>query len=171
MHDVKQLEIVMRYHEETKHHFNRYARALGYMDWATQPTPFGRYEGAALGRLPILSPDEEPLSPPYADLYRSGAVSSAPVTIRTLSRLFEYALALSAWKQAGGTRWALRGNPSSGNLHPTEGYVLIGGGGGVGGGPKRVHHAPAGQWLGGGAPWPPRAVEGVIGGVAAPGAP
>src|SRR5256885_5205734 len=127
MHDVKQLEIVMRYHEETKHHFNRYARALGYMDWATQPTPFGRYEGAALGRLPILSPDEEPLSPPYADLYRSGAVSSAPVTIRTLSRLLEYALALSAWKQAGGTRWALRANPSSGNLHPTEGYVLIGG--------------------------------------------
>src|SRR5438445_8504132 len=34
MHDVKQLESVMRYHEETKHHFNRYARALGYLDWA-----------------------------------------------------------------------------------------------------------------------------------------
>src|SRR3989454_10674300 len=127
MHDVKQLEIVMRYHEETKHHFNRYARALGYMDWANQPNPFRRYGGATPGRLPILSPDEEPLSPPYADLYRSGAVSSAPVTIRTLSRLFEYALALSAWKQVGDTRWALRSNPSSGNLHPTEGYLLIGG--------------------------------------------
>src|SRR5437867_7846657 len=50
MHDVKQLEIVMRYHEETKHHFNRYARALGYMDWANQPNPFRRYEGATLGR-------------------------------------------------------------------------------------------------------------------------
>src|SRR2546422_3787809 len=83
---VKQLETVMRYHEETKHHFNRYARALGYMDWANQPNPFRRYEGATLGRLPILSPDEEPLSPPYADLYRSGAVSSAPVTIRSEER-------------------------------------------------------------------------------------
>src|SRR5947199_4738572 len=127
MHDVKQLEIVMRYHQETKHHFNRYARALGHLDWANQPNPFRRYEGATLVRLPILGPDEEPLSPPYEHLYRPGAVPSAPVTIRALSRLFEYALALSAWKQAGGTRWALRANPSSGNLHPTEGYVLIGG--------------------------------------------
>jgi len=35
-------------------------------------------------------------------------------------------LALSAWKEAGPNRWALRVNPSSGNLHPTEGYVLAG---------------------------------------------
>ena len=37
-------------------------------------------------------------------------------------------LALSAWKEAGGTRWALRVNPSSGNLHPTEAYLLLPGG-------------------------------------------
>jgi len=48
-------------------------------------------------------------------------VPGAPVDVRTLSRLLEYALALSAWKQAGGTRWALRVNPSSGTIHPTEG--------------------------------------------------
>ena len=48
-----------------------------------------------------------------------------PVGIRTLSRFFEYSLAISAWKQAGEVRWALRSNPSSGNLHPTEGYLLI----------------------------------------------
>ena len=42
-----------------------------------------------------------------------------------LSRFFEYALAISAWKQAGEVRWVLRSNPSSGNLHPTEGYLLI----------------------------------------------
>jgi hypothetical protein len=77
-------------------------------------------------RLPILRQDEDPLSPPYEHLYRPGAVPSAPVAVRTLSRLLEYALALSAWKQAGATRWALRNNPSSGNLHPTEGYLLIG---------------------------------------------
>ena len=40
--------------------------------------------------------------------------SGAPVNLRTLSRLLEYALALPGWKQAGGTRWALRVNPSSG---------------------------------------------------------
>src|SRR5438128_6053459 len=117
----------MRYHERTKHHFNRFAPGPGGLDWANQPDPFRRYAGAPLARLPLLAPDDEPVSPAYDSLYMRGAVPVAPLDIRSLSRLLEYALALSAWKQAGGTRWALRANPSSGNLHPTEGYVLIGG--------------------------------------------
>ena len=48
-----------------------------------------------------------------------------PLTAGTLSRFFELALGLSAWKKAGESEWALRNNPSSGNLHPTEGYVLL----------------------------------------------
>jgi SagB-type dehydrogenase family enzyme len=139
---VKQLEVVMRYHQETKHHFNRYAKALGHLDWANQPNPFRRYEGTELIRLPILRLDEEPLSPPYDHLYRPGAVPSAPVALRALSRLFEYALALSAWKQAGNARWALRSNPSSGNLHPTEGYLLIGAVQGLASSPGLYHYAP-----------------------------
>ena len=119
------LEVVMRYHQETKHHFFRSARSLGYMDWANQPDPFRRFEGAPLISLPLLKPDDAPLSPLYEDLYRPGAIASAPVTVRTLSRFLEYSLAISAWKQSGEVRWALRANPSSGNLHPTEGYLLI----------------------------------------------
>ncbi|TAL12150.1 MAG: SagB/ThcOx family dehydrogenase [Nitrospirae bacterium] len=142
MHDPKQLEIVLRYHQETKHHFNRYAKALGHLDWANQPNPFRRYDGAEFIRLPVLRLDEEPLSPPYDHLYRQGAVPSAPVTLRTLSRLLEYALALSAWKQAGASRWALRSNPSSGNLHPTEGYLLIGAVPGLAAHPGLYHYAP-----------------------------
>jgi SagB-type dehydrogenase family enzyme len=125
--DASPLEAVMRYHERTKHHFNRFAPGPGQLDWANQPDPFRRYAGAALTRLPLLAPEEEPVSPAYERLYERGAVPSAPLTIRSLSRLLEYSLALSAWKQAGETRWALRANPSSGNLHPTEGYVLISG--------------------------------------------
>jgi hypothetical protein len=132
--DASELEAVMRYHERSKHHFNRYAVGPGELDWANQPDPFRRYAGAVLTRSPVLGADEEPVSPAYeslcargADLHVRGAVTGAPVKLRTLSRLLEYALALSAWKQAGGTRWAMRVNPSSGNLHPTEGYVLIGG--------------------------------------------
>ena len=34
-------------------------------------------------------------------------------------------MGLSAWKSAGGNRWALRMNPSSGNLHPTECYLIL----------------------------------------------
>jgi SagB-type dehydrogenase family enzyme len=119
------LEAVMRYHQETKHHFFRYARSLGYMDWANQPDPFRRYEGSPLSALPLLKPDDAPLSPRYEDLYRDGVVVSAPISVRSLSRFLEYSLAISAWKQTGKLRWALRTNPSSGNLHPTEGYLLI----------------------------------------------
>ena len=42
------IDRVIRYHVQTKHHFNRYARALGYLDWANQPNPFRRFEGASI---------------------------------------------------------------------------------------------------------------------------
>ncbi|MCB9711059.1 MAG: hypothetical protein H6749_07700, partial [Nitrospiraceae bacterium] len=31
------LDQVTQYHQRTKHQFNRYARSLGYLDWANQP--------------------------------------------------------------------------------------------------------------------------------------
>jgi SagB-type dehydrogenase family enzyme len=142
MHDADKLEAVLRYHERTKHQFHRYARSAGTLDWVNQPNPFRRYEGAPFTQLPILGADEEPVSPRYQEIYRRGAVPSAPLMVRSLSRLFEYALALSAWKQAGGTRWALRSNPSSGNLHPTEGYLLIGACPGLAPAPGLYHYAP-----------------------------
>lgn len=119
------VEQVMHYHIRTKHHYNRYARSLGFLDWANQPDPFRRFLGAPLVRLPLLKPDEEPLSPAYDAMYRRDAVPSQSLTLKTLSRFFELALGLSAWKRAGESEWALRNNPSSGNLHPTEGYVLL----------------------------------------------
>ena len=119
------IDRVIRYHVRTKHHFNRYARSLGHLDWANQPDPFRRYEGAELIPLPLLKPDEEPVSPPYDSIYERGAVAVQPVTLPSLARFLEFALALSAWKKAGDMQWALRSNPSSGNLHPTEGYVVL----------------------------------------------
>jgi SagB-type dehydrogenase family enzyme len=136
------LAAVIRYHEATKHHFYRYARSLGYLDWANQPDPFRRYHGAPLIPLPILAPGEEPVSPLYEDLYRPGAVTTQILSLRSLSRFFEYVLAITAWKQAGDVRWALRSNPSSGNLHPTEGYLLIGAVAGVAPTPGFYHYAP-----------------------------
>jgi SagB-type dehydrogenase family enzyme len=142
MHDTDQIEVAMRYHERTKHQFNRYADGPGQLDWANQPNPFRRYEGAPLVRLPLLAAHEAPRSPYYDDLYHRGSVPSAPLTIHALSRLLQYSLAISAWKQAGATRWALRCNPSSGNLHPTEAYLLIGALPGLGDAPGLYHYAP-----------------------------
>ena len=140
--DPSKLEAVMRYHERTKHHFARFAPGPGRLDWANQPDPFRRFEGAPLTRLPLLAPHAEPRPPEYESLYAPGTVSSVPLGLRALSRLLEYALALSAWKQAGETRWALRVNPSSGNLHPTEGYVLISSIPELGESPGLFHYAP-----------------------------
>jgi len=119
------IDRAIRYHVQTKHHFNRYARALGYLDWANQPDPFRRFAGAPLVSLPLLPSDEDPVSPAYDTIYQPGAVACQPVNVRSLSRFFEFALALSAWKKAGESEWALRSNPSSGNLHPTEGYLVL----------------------------------------------
>lgn len=146
---------VIGYHQQTKHHFFRYARALGYMDWSNQPDPFRRYEGAPLISLPVMNLAEDPAPPPYDDLYVPVDMAVQPVTLRTLSRVFDYALALTAWKEAGGVRWALRSNPSSGNLHPTEGYVLIGGLEGLSPGPALYHYAPKEHALERRADWPP----------------
>ena len=135
-------EQVIRYHEETKHQFMRYARSLGYLDWANQPDPFRRFEGAPLFQLPLLNAQEPPVTPRYDDLYRPETVAAQPVTCESLSRFLAYALSITAWKQAGDVRWALRSNPSSGNLHPTEGYVLAGPLAGLADAPALYHYAP-----------------------------
>ena len=139
---MKPLELVKQYHEQTKHEFNRYARALGYMDWANQPDPFRRYEGAPLYELPLLAAGDDPVAPSYESLFSSQPVAPQPLSLNSLSRFFEYGLSITAWKEYGGNRWALRSNPSSGNLHPTEGYLLIRDTAGLPLKPGLYHYAP-----------------------------
>ena len=120
--DASAAEVVIAYHERTKHHVHRYAASLGYMDWATQPDPFRRYAGAELIRLPLPKAGR-PL--PYWQLYAGAGVPPMPLSLASVSLFFRYALSLTAWKQSGDTTWPLRVNPSSGNLHPTEGYAIL----------------------------------------------
>ena len=58
----------------------------------------------------------------YGALYRPSE-APASLTPGTVGELLRCAFGLSAWKSIRGTRWALRVNPSSGNLHPTEAYL------------------------------------------------
>ena len=112
--------IALRYHDRTKHHFNRFARSLGYLDWATQPDPFRRYEGAPVVELSRVALAD---GVPYAALF-DGTVPPAPIDQRSIGEFLRCSMGLSAWKQYGRSRWALRINPSSGNLHPTEAYLV-----------------------------------------------
>ncbi len=136
---LKAQEIVMAYHERTKHHYHRFAASAGSMDWATQPNPFRRYEGAPLVRLPF--PQIGPALP-YWQLYVPDNIDPAPLSIDSVSLFFRHALSLTAWKRFGETTWALRANPSSGNLHPTEGYALLPAIGAIHDRPGVYHYAP-----------------------------
>jgi len=132
-------EVVVAYHERTKHHHDRYAASPAYLDWATQPDPFRRYAGAHLVRLPLPEPGR-PL--PYWRLYARGDVPSEPLSLDSLSLFFRYALSLTAWKRLREATWSLRANPSSGNLHPTEGYAILPAMQRLGDTPAVYHYAP-----------------------------
>lgn len=122
------------YHDRTKHRLNGYAAGPDTLDWDAQPNPFRRYTGAPSTPLPLLA---DQLATPWADLFVPGKVTPQALNLNSLGLLFELSFALAAWKQAGPDRWAVRVNPSSGNLHPTEAWLLCLGVPGVVDG---VHH-------------------------------
>ena len=117
----KNLQMVYTYHNETKHSNQRYAKSLGYMDWATQPNPYRIYENAEQTKLP-LSFDNSTL--PYDEIFDDKREDVAPFCIESISQFFQFSLGLAAIKVAGDQSWALRCNASSGNLQPTEAYII-----------------------------------------------
>jgi SagB-type dehydrogenase family enzyme len=116
------LRAVLRYHGRSTHRPGHFAPGPGWLDWANQPDPFRTYEGAPVLELPLAS---AAVDASWDDLQRPDAVRPSVLDRSSLGAFFELALGLTAWKEHRGSRWALRANPSSGNLHPTEGYALL----------------------------------------------
>ena len=110
---------IIAYHQRSKHSLIRYALGPAMLDWDNQPNPFRQFDGARQISLPLsLSVDDSA----FADLDH---IPPQSIDAKSLGLFLELALGLSAWKDAGGARWALRNNPSSGNLHPTEGWLIL----------------------------------------------
>jgi len=84
------------------------------------PDPFRHYEGAPLLDLPADPPS--PRIPALEVLQGSYGTTPAADGPSFLSQLLFHSTAISASKRvpSSGYRYALRVNPSSGNLHPTE---------------------------------------------------
>ncbi len=115
-------ERVIAYHERTKHHPHRYARSPGFLDWEKEPNPFRLYEGCSIIPLPLTV--TEP-GATYPRLYHRLQDPSRAFTRDHVSTFLELSVGLSAWKSYRGSAWALRMNPSSGNLHPTEVHMIL----------------------------------------------
>jgi SagB-type dehydrogenase family enzyme len=116
------VETILAYHRRTKHHLSRYAAGPDGLDWANQPAPFRTFAGAEKIELPLLA---DGLATSYGELYHSNSARPRKLDLASVAVLCELSLGLSAWKEYRGSRWALRCNPSSGNLHPTEGYLVL----------------------------------------------
>ena len=136
---------VYHYHDGTKHHFQRFARSLGYLDWASQPRPFRGFADARSSRC-TRRPARRPMGTrrDARRLIRRCELETAgePISAAAIGDVLRHALGLSAWKVFKTSRWALRVNPSSGNLHPTEAYVVCGAVAGLAGRPAVYHYAP-----------------------------
>jgi len=119
---------VFDYHRRTKHRFERFARGPDTLDWDDQPAPFRYFEGAPRIALPGLP---EALKNPALAAALQRPLSALeispplPVDAAAIGVLLQLALGITAWKSYGPDRWALRANPSSGNLHPVEAYLVL----------------------------------------------
>ncbi len=132
-------ERLFAYHHATKHTYRSVRTNAHYLDWKNQPDPFRTYEGAPLAALPA-----EPDFPKAGTFATMAALAETarmvrgnkaedgeeiPLDVKWVSRLLWHSTGISAWKKVSGTgsRYSLRVNPSSGNLHPTETYLALAG--------------------------------------------
>ncbi len=126
--EAREPSLPLAYHERTKHRFERFAAGPETLDWDAQPAPFRRYLGAPITPLRLLS-ELGPEDPIVARLEAAWSFPppgrKAPAwTLDTLSVFLQVSLGITAWKSYGPDRWAVRANPSSGNLHPVEAYLI-----------------------------------------------
>lgn len=119
---------VRAYHYRTKHRFERYATGPETLDWEAQPAAFRHFEGTRRILLPLADatgsgPLAEALRRPFGSVVLP--YPSVPLDLASIGAWLHMALGITAWKRYGPDRWAVRANPSSGNLHPVEAYLIV----------------------------------------------
>lgn len=131
----KKEDLVLYYHEVTKHEAEAGSRSLK-TDWALQPSAFRRYYGAPYTLFKehvsreMRENDQADAFPPFEfDWLFDGCVGArggaASLTIDSLHDFFYHSLALSAKKQALGQAWTLRVAPSRSVLPCMHAFWLM----------------------------------------------
>ena len=111
---------VRAYHERTKHRLDGYAAGPETLDWDDQPVAFRDY-----GNCPQIGLALAQDGPDFATLAAGPLLPAAALGPDSLGRMLACSFAIATWKNYGTSRWAVRCNPSSGNLHPTEVYLAV----------------------------------------------
>ena len=139
-----EIEAILAYHQASKHNFKAYAPGPRRLDMSIKPDLFLNYHGTRLLNLDIWNDEQikADIFPAYEQAFSPEKLKPSELNAKSISRLFFDSFAISAWKKAGGTKWPLRVNPSSGNLHPTETYLLSGPVKGLLKSPSVCHYAP-----------------------------
>ncbi len=112
---------ISHYHDTTKHSLQHYAAGPETLDWDDQPQAFRWFDESKKVDLPLVADSLKTL---YIDLYQPEKTEPHDLTLANIACLLELSFGLSAWKQYGAAKWPLRCNPSSGNLHAEEAYVI-----------------------------------------------
>ncbi len=113
---------VLAYHTRSKHAFDHYAAGPGTLDWDAQPKAFRDWTGTQSIALPR---DVAVSEIGWGEL--AVVRPSLPLNTSNLGSLLRLCVGLTAWKEYAGSRWSLRAHPSSGNLHPTETWLIASG--------------------------------------------
>ena len=105
-------------HNQTKHYPNRFAKSLGYLDWENQPNYYKEYltdKKISLNYFDIKAP--------YEKLYTKNTPKE--INLKTIATFLKNSLSINAIKRLYTSQWEVRVNPSSGNLHPEECYIIF----------------------------------------------
>ncbi len=116
-----QTTMIKNYHQRTKHTLQHYAKGPETIDWDDQPDPFRYFSGCTRYALPAPG---QALSVLFTELDQPQTITAHALNLKSVGLLLELSFGLSCWKGFDANRWALRCNPSSGNLHPTEAYLI-----------------------------------------------
>jgi len=122
----RDLEVAMKYHEETKHTYAGLMAKTARLDLANRPSVFKQYPRAELIKLSAnLNFDSISVEEAIEKGALTGGFSGEPITAIELSRLLYYANGVTDELRYPGLTYYLRAAPSAGALYPTVIYLVV----------------------------------------------